>query len=181
MQRFEIVLRNEKIKFYQRFGWFILLILVLLFTWFGFFGGLPVPKGRTYVILVLLFVALLLWFYFRNTKYQFGLFIFLGTLTMGWIAREQYLFAGITLFFQFFHEVSLRKKNVIVADLISYPSFPVKKIQWIQLNNCMIKDGLLTIDFKTDKVIQQMIDETKTLVNEQEFNDFCKQQLKAKS
>ena len=42
----------------------------------------------------------------------------------------------------------------------------------------MLKDGLLTIDSKDNKVIQQLIDEEKTKIDEKEFNDFCKDQLR---
>ena len=56
-------------------------------------------------------------------------------------------------------------------------SVPKKHIEWSQLNNIILKDGLLTIDFKNNKFIQQFIDDTNTALNEQEFNDFCGQQL----
>lgn len=65
----------------------------------------------------------------------------------------------------------------ILNEKIIYPSFPKKKIAWSELNNIVLKDGLLTIDFRNNKFIQQPVDETKTAVNEQEFNDFCRQQL----
>ncbi|MGQ0738707.1 MAG: hypothetical protein ACT4OJ_06570 [Bacteroidota bacterium] len=68
-------------------------------------------------------------------------------------------------------------KIIILQESIFYPSFPVKKISWTSLNNCLLKDGLLTIDFRNNKIIQQAIDESKTSVNEKEFNEFCRQQL----
>ncbi len=178
MQKFDLVLKNEKARSYLRLGWFIIIILTLIYAWFGLFSNLPFPKGRTYGFLGLLFITLLFWFYFRNTKYRFGPSPFYIILIAGWIMREQYLFAGITLFFQMLHELSLRKKQVIVSEeMIIYPSFPLKKINWKDLNNSLLKDGLLTIDFKNDKVIQQRIDDSKTSVNEKEFNEFCRQQL----
>jgi hypothetical protein len=181
MQKFELVLKNEKAKFYQRLGWFIILILTMLYAWFGFFTNLQFPKGRTIGFLSAMGIAFLLSLYFRNTKYRFGLFPFFILLIAGWILREQYLFAFITFFFEVLHELSSRKKEVIITETqIVYPSFPLKKIDWKKLNNTLLKDGLLTIDFKNNKFIQQLIDETKTSINEKEFNEFCKQQLKGK-
>lgn len=57
-------------------------------------------------------------------------------------------------------------------------SIGVKRfLKWEQLNNLVLKDGLVTIDLKNNKLIQQYLDESSIPVNEQEFNDFCKKQL----
>jgi hypothetical protein len=91
---------------------------------------------------------------------------------------EKYWMAIIPFIFVILFTVTIRKLSVIIAtDKIVYPSFPKKNISWVELSNIILKDGLLTINFKNDKFIQQFIDDTKTLVNEQEFNDFCSQQL----
>lgn len=77
------------------------------------------------------------------------------------------------------HFISKRQLLVsVVKKHISYPSFPKKNLAWAELNNIVLKDGLLTIDLKNNRFIQQPIDEMKTSVNEAEFNDFCREQLK---
>ena len=50
-------------------------------------------------------------------------------------------------------------------------------LSWGQLNNLVLKDGLVTIDLKNNKLIQQYLAESSMPVNEKEFNDFCKKQL----
>jgi len=50
-------------------------------------------------------------------------------------------------------------------------------LKWEQLHNLVLKDGLVTIDLKNNKLIQQYLDERSMPVNEKEFNDFCKKQL----
>ncbi|MGC4034655.1 MAG: hypothetical protein QM764_01750 [Chitinophagaceae bacterium] len=45
------------------------------------------------------------------------------------------------------------------------------------MSNAILKDGILTIDFKNNKIIQAEIDEEYAVVNEKEFNEFCKRQL----
>ncbi len=59
---------------------------------------------------------------------------------------------------------------------ITHPWF-IRPLLWNDLNNAILKDGILTIDFKNNKIIQQQIDELSASINEKEFNDFCKQQL----
>lgn len=65
----------------------------------------------------------------------------------------------------------------ISVNAVSYPSFPKRTIQWNELNNLVLKDDLLTIDFKNNKIIQQLTDKKASAVNEKEFNDFCSKQL----
>lgn len=86
--------------------------------------------------------------------------------------------AGITLLFDIFSKITTRNLEVaFTKNDIQYPSFPIKKIKWDEVAQVILKDGLLTIDFKSNKIIQQTIDEIKTPVDEKEFNDFCRQQL----
>ena len=66
---------------------------------------------------------------------------------------------------------------MVDQNSIRYPSFPVKDIAWKELNNIVLKDELLTIDLKNNRVIQQMLEKNVSSVDEQEFNDFCKAQL----
>ncbi len=73
----------------------------------------------------------------------------------------------------------IAKKKLIVTvreDLIRYPSFPEKNILWSDITGIVLKDGLLTIDFKNNKLIQQYVDESVS-VNEKEFNEFCAKKL----
>ena len=48
-------------------------------------------------------------------------------------------------------------------------------------NNVIIRDGLLTLDFKNNKLIQVLVgkDRTDHNIDEKEFNDFCSKQLSA--
>ncbi|WP_018612155.1 hypothetical protein [Segetibacter koreensis] len=56
---------------------------------------------------------------------------------------------------------------------ISFNSFPRKVLKWGEINNTLIKDGLLTIDFKNNMLFQKEIEGYVTTDIEKEFNDFC--------
>ena len=55
-----------------------------------------------------------------------------------------------------------------------------KKYNWSQLSNVMLKDGLLTMDFRNNRILQREIDddEEEDDASEEEFNLFCREQLK---
>lgn len=48
---------------------------------------------------------------------------------------------------------------------------------WTGMENVILKDNLLTIDFKTNKIIQVEIVEPEKAVDETEFNQFCKMHI----
>ncbi len=178
MKQFEIALKNEKIKLYNRLSWLIIIIHIIVFLYLSFFSTEKTIRGAAICSLVLLAICFFLKFYFRKTKWAFGFHPFFLLLMVGWITMEKYWLAAIPFIFDILATITIRKFSVeISVDKIIYPSFPIKNISWTQLSNIILKDGLLTINFKNDKFIQQFVDETKTVVNEQEFNDFCNQQL----
>ncbi|MBL7744296.1 MAG: hypothetical protein JNN00_12540, partial [Chitinophagaceae bacterium] len=74
-----------------------------------------------------------------------------------------------------------RKPLAVTVDTekIVYTSFPKKNITWGQLNNVILKDGLLTVDLKNNKILQSEISNLQKEAGEKEFNDFCQAQLQS--
>ncbi len=178
MQQFQITLKNEKIKLYNLLSWLIIIINLTLFLYLAIFSTVKNVSNSSIASLVVFSICLLFKLYFRKTKYAFGFNPFFYILMLAWINIEFYLIAAITLVLSLLSSYSLRKLTILfLKDGISFPSFPHKKITWNKLNNAILKDGLLTIDFKNNKLIQQFIDEKDSPVNEKEFNEFCKQLL----
>ncbi|MEY3687901.1 MAG: hypothetical protein RIR84_742, partial [Bacteroidota bacterium] len=55
-----------------------------------------------------------------------------------------------------------------------------KTYAWSELNNVMIKDDLLTMDFKNNTLLQAYTDDEDDEeydVEDEEFNEYCKRQL----
>ncbi len=79
-------------------------------------------------------------------------------------------------FFVFFDHQSRRPLEIGVSDeRIVVNTIFRKYYNWNLLSNVILKDGLLTLDFKNNKIIQREIHMQN--VNEKEFNSFCKEQL----
>ncbi len=55
-------------------------------------------------------------------------------------------------------------------------NFPKKVYQWSIFNNVIVKDNMLTLDFKNNHLFQAEIELPKNL-NEKEFNQFAHVQL----
>ncbi len=178
MKECRISLKNEKLKSYNGISKLIIFIFFVFFCYLAVFSEIRQILIKSIGTITLLSICFGLQFYFRNSKYRFSHRPFFFIIILGWISLENYWMAGITLLFDIFSTITTRKLDVFFTkNYIQYPSVPLKEIKWDDLNQVILKDGILTIDFKSNKLIQQTINEIKTPVDEKEFNDFCRQQL----
>ena len=91
---------------------------------------------------------------------------------MRWIAI-------LFILFIFFYHQSRHPMDIVVSDeKIVINTFFRKRYQWHASSNVVLKDGLLTLDFKNNRMLQREI--IRHDVNESEFNDFCLEQLDLK-
>jgi hypothetical protein len=82
------------------------------------------------------------------------------------------LLAGILpTFFYKTPLVEVGKENVVVKKMIGSTVY-----EWEQFGNLILKDNLLTLDFKNNKVLQLEIEEN-TAIDEKAFNAFCASHL----
>lgn len=71
-------------------------------------------------------------------------------------------------------EIGFSEEHIVIKKLFK------QTIHWDELSNAMIKDDLLTLDFKNNKLFQAETDDEDNDeydTSEDEFNAFCKRQL----
>jgi hypothetical protein len=180
MKKFVIVLKNEKVKTYNIISWLIIAINFLVFLFFGISIKTGKIESSFLAVAGILFMIFLFQLLMKKRKEKFNdiFIIYFLIIIFAWIKSRYYWIAVINVVLYIFQFISSRKLEIKFADAaITYPSFPIKTFQWKELNNVILKDGILTIDFKNNKLIQQTIDESSAVINEREFNEFCKKQL----
>jgi hypothetical protein len=74
-------------------------------------------------------------------------------------------------------QVKFPREIGFTEEIIVFNSFPKKRYNWNELLNVVLKDNLLTVDFKNNKLVQKEINEEVSLQTEMEFNEFCRKQL----
>jgi hypothetical protein len=181
MKKYEIILQNKKAKIYSTISWLIIALNLLIFLYLGI-AELAVPLMYPFLGASLLAFTFIFYFTVRkkNKNENSPFIISFIIIVLTWIMMGFYLPAAINLVLFFFQDITRRKLEILVAvEKITYPSFPKRTILWNELSNLILKDELLTIDFKNNKIIQQLIEKTEHPVNEKEFNDFCNKQLKS--
>lgn len=171
---------NTKVKTYQFFAYGIILINLVIQLY------VDNSKGTKNYYLFTILLSAALFFIVARDAFQsrkgkpltpIGLLILL--IAVRWFRFANYYAFFINIALWLLYTISRRNMNIkIREENIEYPSFPKKLIQWHNLNNVILKDGLLTIDQKNNQLYQHYILDDNNTVNEQEFNDFCKEHLK---
>ena len=176
MKQFELVLKNEKEVSYKRIS-----ILLLVLNLVGILFITYLKDFKSWLPLTIAAIAILAAsssFYFRNKNEKAILPGAFFLLSFAWIVAGYWVIGVFNILFMMLHLAALQKPIVSINEKhVIYPSFPKKKIDWQELSNLIIKDGLLTIDFKNNRIIQQQIANISSTIDEKEFNDFCRQQL----
>ncbi|HVT84932.1 MAG TPA: hypothetical protein VHD35_07000 [Chitinophagaceae bacterium] len=176
MQHYEIILKNEKEKTYRFISGLLIsvnFITILLITIASDFKKIiPFTIAAT----ALLSIPLLQYLKSQKEKLLFSIPFFLFALS--WFCTSYWWIGVLNLIF-FILDAAASKKLTIefTENRIRFPSLFQRTILWGELTNALLKDGILTIDFKNNKIIQQQIDEANASINEKEFNDFCIRQL----
>ena len=176
MKQYDLVLKNEKEKSYRRISIFLLIINFISIVFITYQKGFT--KWGPLIISVIAIFSVFAVHYFQNKNEKITFSVAFFFFMMAWLTGGYWLPAILNAIFSFLHLLALQTPVVkIDANNITYPSFPKKKISWHELSNLILKDGLLTIDFKNNKIIQQKIAGTSSSIDEKEFNEFCRQLL----
>ena len=178
---YEIVLKNERLKYYKAIR-----DLLAFFNLFGFIYLLlhtENPVDKTFYILFIVVTAFYVLFvlferlsrkYFHDNTHRS---IFLWS-AIGWARSDFWWISILLIVFLFLDILAHRKLLIKISEkLVEFTSIPGRQIEWNELSNVILKDGLLTIDFKNNKIIQQLIQNSDWDIDETEFNIFCKEQL----
>lgn len=174
-----IKLPNTKVRFYDIMGWMLVIINLTVFCTLLYYLTSLQQRGYAILGIGVTVIHFGLEKLFRKphqkaTAMQSTLLYF----ALIWLLLFHYYIIGAaSLALAVLYYIAKREMDVVVYhDRIAYPSFPPKNIRWSELNNIILKDGLLTIDFKNNKIIQQLID-GKNTVDETAFNQYCREQL----
>ncbi len=137
-----------------------------------------------YVELILdgFIIIFLIYSFFINRKKN-PVIIFRWALTAGailwFLPPQNNLVIALLYVFASFTERQLKMPQEIGFDAeeIVINSFPSKHYQWQDVNNIVLKDNMLTVDFKNNKILQKETESDVSRETEIEFNAFCSERL----
>lgn len=101
---------------------------------------------------------------------------------VGWIGTTPTPWVGAFFFLLAFLEYQAKRPLEIGFDhdRIVINSLFKRRFDWSMFNNVILKDGLLTLDFKNHRLMQREVaDDEDEDADEEEFNAYCRSRLDA--
>ena len=164
-----------------------------LFTWFLFFLHIAAAmfalstddyKVKLSIYIMLGFYTLLstVYYFYRKHPKALETFSLIMALMYANFWFQQVGILAVIVFAVVFITVTVVKgktTTVLFTDEGVHLTRVFKTVifPWTEMDNVMLKDNLVTIDFKTNKIIQVEIVENNRMVDETEFNLFCKEHI----
>jgi len=164
-----------------------------LFTWFLFFLHIAAAmfvlntndnKVKLTIYILLGFYVLLSTFYYFYRKHPKALetFSLIMALMYANFWFQQVGIIAVIAFAAIYITVTVVKgksTTVLFTDEGIHMTRVFKTVlfPWTAMENVMLKDNLVTIDFKTNRIIQVEIVESNKMVDEIEFNLFCTEHI----
>ena len=172
MQQFEIIIKNDKVKLYRTIAKIFLLLNFAVFIFLLFYETYRYPS-IAFLIAFILYLLLRQYLfrkgYVNNILDEFVFFI----PAAGWLGMHNYMIGIGCILMGLLYKLSLQEiKFVFGHENIVKMNFPQKRIDWDLLNNVILKDNILTLDFKNNRLLQAEVE--KNGINEIDFNSFAK-------
>lgn len=176
MQQFEIILKNEKVRSYRSVALIVLILNLAIFIFLLFYDQYRYEAASA-ILLIGIYIFMRLYFI---RKYQQGNYldqVLLFVLAGCWFGIANYIMVFILVVLGILYHLALQKLLfVFTPENIRKMNFPVKEFNWNMFNNVILKDNILTLDFKNNHLIQAEIEKSQG-INERQFNSFAQSKL----
>jgi hypothetical protein len=176
--KYSFTLKDNNQKAYYLFTWFLFFLHVAAAA-FTLNSADNKVKLSTYILLGFYAVSGIIYFFYRKHASATATFSLLLALLYGHFWFKQVGIIAMIVFAAVYIIVTIvkgKRTTVLFSDegIQLTRVFKTAVFLWTEMDNVILKDNLLTIDFKTNKIIQVEIAEQSTAVDEMAFNLFCK-------
>ncbi len=112
----------------------------------------------------------------KEMRFRYWLFAtgicWIGMPYLQWLIIPFFVLAMMEAQAKYPLEIGFYSEGVVLNSLFN------KKFPWSSLQSVILKDGLLTLDFNNNKLIQkEVLDDDDPDAREDEFNDYCRSKL----
>jgi hypothetical protein len=174
------LVKDKRKRSFVVLAW-LLAVSNLIFVTYIAIATAMIPTLRWIIfpsVAYLLFLALFQQIKGKTFLNQYSLLPLFLLLAIGWFLLNFVLMGIASLLICVTAFFALSDKSILFTQNHVRPRVLFgQRIEWSTLSNVILKDNVLTIDYKNNKLLQQEIDDSISLINEQEFNDFCRLQL----
>lgn len=178
IESYSIEIPNEKAGTYQSIALIICVINFFAFAYAASSRAGDVSSNSLIFFAMALSLAAMIRFgihHFKKKPERFPLEFFLIPCGLIWLITGATLPGLLLIALSILGIIAIKKKVIhFNADGITYPSFPAKLFIWNEIDFVMLKDDILTIETKANRVLQFTLGETvSSQVSVPDFNAFC--------
>jgi hypothetical protein len=174
--QFDIILKNDKIKSYRTIAQIILLLNLVIFIFMLFYDEYRYEAASA-ILLIGIYIFMRLYFIKKYNQGNYLDQVLLFVLAGCWFGLQNYIMVAALVILGVFYHLALQKLQFIFTqEKVLKLNFPGKEFEWNVFNNVILKDNILTLDFKNNKLIQAEIEKSQN-INEQQFNSFAQSKL----
>ena len=94
-----------------------------------------------------------------------------------WVPGLRWVFILFVIFVLFDHQSRQPLEIGVSDEQIVINTFFRKRYHWNELSNVVLKVGLFTMDFRNNKLLQRETAPGRERIDEDTFNEFCREQL----
>lgn len=175
-----IVLRNESARYVNTIGFLLAVGSAIMFTREMLIrNAIFLP----YMLGVVFIAGLLLWnayvYYKLDKEIYYSKALLIAGLVWTKMPFLEWLIVVFVILAFLEYQAKLSPEIGFSDDHIVFNRLWKKRFSWQEVEHVILKDGLLTIDFKNNRILQKEIDSGENEASEQEFNDWCKDRLAA--
>jgi hypothetical protein len=177
---FVVVLRNNHKRSIEKTGWLLSILLLILLG----FSILTELSSLMLIIVSFITIALMTSNYFEKRKKKdlsFKPILIAGGIGLIVASSLPFIIGSLLILCGLFEKTILQKREFGFSNnIIQENGLFGKKIRWNELNRVVLKDDLLTIDFKNNKIFQAYTDDEdddEYEVGADEFNAYCQNRI----
>ncbi len=178
IESYSIEIPNEKAGTYQSIALIICVINFLAFAYAASsWPGAVSSNSLIFFGMALSLTAMIRFgiYYFKKKPQRFHLEFLLIPCGLIWLITGGTLPGLLLVAFSILSIIANKKKMIhFNAAGITYPSFPPKLFIWNEIDFVLLKDDILTIETKANRVLQFTLDQAvSNEVSVPDFNAFC--------
>ncbi len=182
-----IIIKEPDVKKADAITFLMLLLSVAFFAYIAIHQWHSKAYHNAAVLYVVIVFFIVLWSTYRFVTAQnkgnmvyYRLSLFAAAI--GWFTEpvSNYWMAGLFALAALLERQVKFPQELGVDDAgITFNTLPAKEYEWKDINNVLLKEGMLTVDYKNNKLFQQEIESDISPALEHEFNHYCRLKLAA--
>jgi hypothetical protein len=178
--KYVVVLKNQHTRYINILGFLLGTLSIIFFVRELFQPG---QTGFVYLIGVLFIAAVLVWNVYHSVYKSKKVYYSRALLIAALVWMKMPYYQWLSFVFIILALLEYQAKYAIEIGFsdneIKFNTLIKRKYSWTDFTNIILKDGMLTLDFKNNKILQREIedDDDDDDADEQEFNEYCRIQL----